>query len=102
MQHDVFVNPDRRLRGSYPFVVELQANVSEGNDRMVAPLIPAANYTTAAGRQTPLVRHDGDAYYLAIPLMSTLSRRRLRNPVGTIKQYRDDIVRAIDWLFTGI
>jgi hypothetical protein len=39
---------------------------------------------------------------LAIPLMGGMSRTRLRNPVGTIKQYRDDIVRAIDWLFTGV
>ncbi len=34
--------------------------------------------------------------------MGSLPRTRLRNPVGTIKQYRDDIVRAPDWLFTGI
>lgn len=34
--------------------------------------------------------------------MGAISRNRLRNPVGTIRAYRDDIVRAIDWLFTGI
>jgi toxin CcdB len=102
MQHDVFVNPGRRFRNAYPFVVELQANVVESNDRMIAPLVPAADYPAPAGRQTPLVRHNGDGYYLAIPLMGALPHNRLRNPVGTIRAYRDDIVRAIDWLFTGI
>jgi hypothetical protein len=39
---------------------------------------------------------------LAIPLIGAVSRHRLTKPVGTIRAYRDDIVRAIDWLFTGI
>lgn len=34
--------------------------------------------------------------------MGLLPRNRLTKPVGTIKQHRDDIVRAIGWLFTGV
>jgi toxin CcdB len=102
MQHDVFLNPGRRFRAAFPFIVELQADVAEGKDRLVAPLVPAIARPGVVDRQAPLVRLDGVAYYLAIPLMGAISRNRLRNPVGTIRAYRDDIVRAIDWLFTGI
>jgi toxin CcdB len=102
MQHDVFVNPGARTRAAFPFVAELQANVAEGRERIVAPMAPVTGYFGAAGRQTPAVRHDGEAYYLVIPLMSSLPRSRLSKPVGSVRQYRDDIVRAIDWLFTGI
>jgi len=34
--------------------------------------------------------------------MGLVPRGRLTNPVATIRAYRDDIARALDWLFTGI
>lgn len=102
MQHDVHVYPGPRTRANVPFIVELQADVSEGRDRIVAPLIPAGRLSGVAGRQTPLIHFDGSAYYFIIPSMVLVPRSRLTKPVGTIRAYRDDIVRAIDWLFTGI
>jgi toxin CcdB len=102
MQHDVHLNPGPRLRAVVPFIAELQADVSDGRERIVAPMVSAANFPGASGRQTPLVYHDGAAYHLVIPSMVLVPRTRLTNPVGTIRAYRDDIVRAIDWLFTGI
>jgi toxin CcdB len=102
MQHDVFLNPGHRFRGGFPYVVELQANVAEGNDRIVAPLVLTGGRSGRVDRLMPLVRLEGADYFLAIPLLGRLPRNRLRHPVGTIRAYRDDIVRAIDWLFTGI
>jgi hypothetical protein len=49
-----------------------------------------------------MVRHDGRNYLLAIELMVSLPMRRLKHPVGSIRVSRDDITRAIDWLFTGV
>ncbi len=37
-----------------------------------------------------------------MPLMTTVSARALRRPVGSIAAWRDDISRALDWLFFGI
>ena len=102
MQHDVFVNPSTRFRSAFPFVAELQADIAEGRDRMVAPLAPATAIPQTPGRLTPIVRHDGQAYRLFVPLMGLLPRGRLTKPLGTIQEHRDDIVRAIDWLFTGV
>jgi hypothetical protein len=65
-------------------------------------MVPAETFLGAAGRQTPLVHLDGAAYHLVIPSMVLVPRNRLTKPVGTLRTYRDDIVRAIDWLFTGI
>jgi hypothetical protein len=39
---------------------------------------------------------------MVLTLMGLLPHTRLTKPIGTIRAYRDDIVRAIDWLFTGI
>ena len=63
---------------------------------------PRRTFRVPRADRTPLVYHDGAAYHLVIPSMVLVPRTRLRTPVGTIRAYRDDIVRAIDWLFTGI
>jgi toxin CcdB len=102
MQHEVFVNPSVRMRPAFPLVAELQADVAEGRDRMVAPMAPVTAVPATPGRLSPIVQHDGQAFYLVLPRMGLLPRTRLTQSLGTIKQYRDDIVRAIDWLFTGI
>jgi hypothetical protein len=51
---------------------------------------------------TPLAKLEGRTYHLVVPLMVLVPATRLRNPVGTIRAHRDEIVRAIDWLFCGI
>jgi len=100
MQHELFVNPSRRARAIYPLIVVLQADVAEGDERVVAPL------TTVIGgrpsRMHPIVRHDGAGLAVVMRLLSTMPNRLLRHPVGSIAQYRDDLSRALDWLFFGI
>jgi hypothetical protein len=102
MQDEIFVNPSQRFRVSFPLIAEIQADVAEGRDRLVAPMAPFATYSGGPGRLSPIVQHGGSAFYLVLPLMGLLPRTRLTKPVGTIKQHRDDIMRAIDWLFTGV
>jgi CcdB protein len=102
MQHDVFVNPHPGTRGAFPFIADLQADIAQGKARIVAPMALAADLSRATARLTPLVSHEGRAWHLVVPLMTQVPATRLRNPVGTIRMSRDDITRAIDWLFTGV
>lgn len=102
MQHDVYVNPGETTRAAFPFIVDVQSNLAEGRDRLVAPLVAAGNLPKATGRVSPLVRHDGQDYRLALMLMTAVPARRLTDAVGSVGTHRDDITRAIDWLFTGV
>ncbi len=103
MQHDVFANPAPRTRASYPFLVVLQADLSaEKAGRIVAPMTPAAAMAGSAGRLLPVVEHAGQKYRLVLELMTSLPRTVLRHPLGSIAAYRDEITRALDWLFTGV
>lgn len=102
MQHDVYVNPGPATRGAFPFIVDVQSNLAEGRDRLVAPLVAAHNLPKATGRVSPLVRHDGKEYRLALMLMTAVPRRRLTDAVGSVAGHRDEITRAIDWLFTRV
>jgi toxin CcdB len=103
MQHDLFANPNPRSRRAFPFLVVLQADFAEGETRLIAPLAPHTGpLASAASRALPLIDHDDKRYALTLPLISSLPRHQLRNPVGSLAPYRDDITRALDWLFFGI
>jgi hypothetical protein len=100
MQHDLFVHPNRLARASYPFIVVLQADVAEGAERIVAPLAHKGNEPIS--RMRPLVLHDKTEFIVIMRLLGVLPMRFLRHPVGSIAQYREDLTRALDWLFFGI
>ena len=102
MQHDLYANPNRRERIGFPLVVDLQANVADGVYRIVAPLTAA---TAADANRTGLCRSSSMTardYAVLFNLMTNLSGRLLRHPVGSVAHYRDDLSRALDWLFFGI
>jgi hypothetical protein len=100
MQHDLFVHPNRRVRVSYPLIVVLQADVAEGVDRIVAPLAHFAGGPSS--RMRPQVWHNGGEYVVIVRLLGIVPIRILRHQVGSIAQSRDDLTRALDWLFWGI
>jgi toxin CcdB len=101
MQHDLFANPNRRNRVGFPLIVELQANVVDGAFRIMARLTPAT-LRAPINRLVPIIEHDGQKFVVLFNLITNLSSRLLRHPVGSIAPYRDDLSRALDWLFFGI
>jgi toxin CcdB len=100
-QHDLFANPNRKIRAAYPLIVLLQARVADGETQVVAPLI-RDSVAMPKSRLLPIVDHDGTKFVVAFGLITHLPGRLLRHPVGSIAQYRDDLSRALDWLFFGI
>ena len=103
MQREMFANPNARSRRAFPLVAVLQADIAESETRMVAPLAPHAGpLARIASRALPLIEHAGGRYAVALPLISALPRRQLQSALGSIAHYRDDLTRALDWLFFGI
>ena len=103
MQHELFANPNPRSRRAFPLVVVLQADVAVGETRLVAPLaLHAGPLARTPSRALPVIDHDGGRYAVALPLISALPRNQLRIALGSLASYRDDLTRALDWLFFGI
>jgi len=101
MRHDLFTNPNRRERLGFPLIVELQANIADGTFRVVTPLT-AVTAGTPINRLVPIIEHNGEYCVVLFNLITNLSSRLLRHPVGSVAHYRDDLSRALDWLFFGI
>ncbi len=62
----------------------------------------AAVPNSLPSRGAPNIELDGQAFRVFLSGMVSLETRLLRRPVGSLDAYRDDILRALDWLFTGI
>ena len=99
MQHDVFENNNVRSRVSQPFLVNLQADGADGPLCLACPLFAPA--TLRSSKTVIPVVFEGRSYLLALLLMKAVDRHSLRRPAGSIAAYREDILRALDWLFTG-
>ena len=100
MQHDVFVHPVARLRPAFPFIVVLQSDHAEGPLRLAAPLMRGET-ALVRDRALPRVEVEQRPFRIYLPGMVSLEVRQLRRAVGSIYAYRDDILRALDWLFVG-
>jgi hypothetical protein len=103
MQHDLFVNPSRAMRKTFPFIADLQADLIGGAHRITAPLVPlAALVRQNEAALLPVVVHDDRDYVLMLTLIAALPANLLRNSVGTVREFRFEITRGLDWLFSGI
>jgi hypothetical protein len=103
MQHELYANPNPHSRRAFPLVVVLQADFAEGGTRLIAPLAPHTGpLASAASRALPLIDHEDKRYAVTLPLISALPSHQLRNAIGSLAPYRDDITRALHWLFFGI
>lgn len=68
--------------------------------RVVIPL-HAAGSLPPIMHLTPAVSIDGSAYIVVTHQLFTIRARGLGRPVANLAAYRDDIVRALDFLITG-
>ncbi len=101
-QFDVFVNPVRSARSTFPFVIVLQSDLAVSPTyQMVAPVaLPGA--LPAGGRLTPKVEIEGQYGAVLVPHMTALASRDLKTPIGSVAQSRGDLLAAIDLLFFGV
>jgi len=52
-------------------------------------------------RLTPVVVFQGQAYVAMVPELAGVSRRELGPPAGDLAPLRQEIIAALDLLFTG-
>lgn len=100
---DVYRNRDARTARSRPYVVDLQSRLLEGlPSTVIAPLAtPESVDQTRILRLNPDICLDGTRFLLLTQDLAAAPRIALRNPVGNLTAYRDDILAALDFLFTG-
>lgn len=103
-QFDVYANPNRRTRQTYPLLLNIQSDqISALSTRLVAPMARKADLGyMELTRLTPSVSHEGDEFLVLIPQLAALPARELQQPIGTLIHMRDEVIAALDFAITGI
>lgn len=100
---DVFPNPDVGTAEAVPFLLDIQSNLLNGlPTRVVIPLAhPEAIETLPILRLNPKVSVGETALVALTQDMAALPRRLLKSPVTNLSAHRDELLAALDFLFTG-
>jgi toxin CcdB len=102
-QFDVHRNTDVDGRKRAPFLVVIQSDfLSDLKTRVVAPLVLPEKFGPPVKRLNPTLRVAGRAVVLSAAELAAIHRRELGEDIGNLADSRDEIIAALDFLFTGI
>ncbi len=102
-QFDVLRNPGSKTASWAPYLIVLQTDLlSELGTVVVAPLVREAEFGRPATTLHPVFEVDGQRVVLSVAELAGVSRRLLGERIGTLVARRDEIIAAVDLLFTGI
>ncbi len=102
-QFDVYPNRDTRTNRSRPYAVEIQSDLLASMPSTV--LVPLARMDSldrlSLPRLNPALKFNDESLVLLTQDLSAVSRRGLPGSIGNISPQREEILAAIDFLFTG-
>ena len=101
-QFDVYLNPNADTRKSIPFLLDVQAELLDMlSTRIVVPLVLAEEMSPARNLN-PQFKIKGIAVVMSTAELAGIQNRALGEKVTSLKSKRDEIIAALDLLFTGI
>jgi toxin CcdB len=101
-QFDVHRNPNPDTRGTYPYLLDVQAELfGDLATRVVIPLAPPDERRKPLERLTPLIDVGGEPFLLLTPQLAGVRIDVLGEVVSNVASQRDRIVQALDFLLTG-
>ncbi len=102
-QFDVYLNPNTATRKVIPYLLDVQSDLLDTlATRVVVPLIKADEMGLAAKHLNPQFKLKGEAVVMSAAELAGVPIRSLGDKVASLKNKRDEIIAALDFLFTGI
>ncbi len=103
-QFDVYHNPNAASRRHYPYLVDIQSPYLEDlATRIVIPLSNALAFDHLAMKKlTPAVAFQGEELILLTPQISSMPKKQLKEPIGSLSKFREQLLNALDFAVFGI
>lgn len=100
---DVYRNPNAKQAPGFPYLLEVQTSLlGEIPTTVVIPLgLPAVIDHIPVVRLNPPVKVSGRKLLVMTQELAAIKRRTLKEPVANLSPQRDEILAALDFLFTG-
>lgn len=102
-QFDVYPNPNPATRKNIPYLLDVQADLLNAMaTRVVVPLILTEVIGQGVKQLNPHFKIKGVAVAMSTAELAGVSSRTLGEKMVSLKGKRDEIIAALDLLFTGI
>jgi toxin CcdB len=85
------------------YLIDLQENILDTlTTRVVAPLVPLTVVSLPIKNINPIIHINNEKLVLLTHLLAAVPCKQLGQFIMNVKMQRDDIISAIDMLFTGV
>ncbi len=103
-QFDVYPNPSTATKKHMPYLLDIQNNfLSDLATRIVIPLGLKTSFNNQAmARLTPEVSYEGEQLLILTPQMASVPHSILKEPIGSLSHFRDEIIHSLDFAVSGI
>lgn len=102
-QFDVYLNPNATSCKAIPYLLDVQADLLDTlASRVVVPLVLAEEMGLAAQTLNPKFTIQNTAVIMSTAELAGVSMRSLGEAVASLQNKRNEIIAALDLLFTGI
>lgn len=101
---EVHINPNLETNSAIPYLLDVQADLLSSLETcVVVPLYSkSAAPRSSITRLTPILTFQGQSYVAMIPELAGIARHHLGKTKGHLTSARNEIIGALDILFTGI
>ncbi|MDJ0806127.1 MAG: CcdB family protein [Gammaproteobacteria bacterium] len=101
---EVYKNPSPASGKHYPYLVEIQSpHIEDLATRIVIPLGRASLFNDMTmKRLTPVISIQDEKFVLLTPQISSVSKKRLQGPIGSVSHSQEQLMDAVDFAIFGI
>lgn len=102
-QFDVFSNANPASCRDIPYLLEVQSDLLDVlATRVVVPLVRAMEMGMAAKTLNPQFEIEGVSVVMSTSEIAGVPRRAIGEKIASLQHRREEIIAALDLLFTGI
>jgi len=102
-QFDIYRNPNPETQACIPYLLDVQADLLDVlATHVVIPLHTTASMPKPARHLNPTLEINGEKLVLSTAELAGVPAAMLGKPIGNASPYREDIIAALDFVFTGI
>lgn len=102
-QFDIYTNTNPESKKNIPYLLDIQSDLlSSLSTRVVVPLILSNKVKKPIKHLMPLFTIQNSTLVMSTAELASVSVHLLTQKSGSLDHKRDEIIAALDFLFTGI